>query len=296
MAALDAYGPFDAGPGANFFEDRWRKMMRHMLGSASGVIRGFDSEFAVFADSSGMQVKVGTGQCFMRGHWGESTAQQTLAVAAANATNPRRDAVVLRADFLNNVVEVAVLTGTPAVSPVAPALTQNTSLWETYLAYVDVAAGAVTVAAANVVDNRMFTSVHAKFQRSTAQTIGNTTSTKIAATTIAMRSGDIRANGTATEFELLRSGLWSVVGNFAYAPNGTGHREIRIEDSADPAIGYARFTIPNASAGLNCYMNCSATEYLPAGKKLSLIAFQNSGANLDIIANSVNLTLTWVGP
>ncbi|MES2405559.1 MAG: hypothetical protein V4567_14660, partial [Pseudomonadota bacterium] len=48
--------------------------------------------------------------------------------------NPRIDRVVLRADFVNNNIVLDVLQGTPAVSPAAPALTQNTSIWEISLA------------------------------------------------------------------------------------------------------------------------------------------------------------------
>ncbi|MDA3624244.1 hypothetical protein OU415_02280 [Saccharopolyspora sp. WRP15-2] len=149
---LDVYAPFDAGPGANVMESTWRGFAKYML--ETGIIRNGDDHFKVIADSTGMQVKVGTGHCWIQGHWGENAAQKTLPIVASDPTNPRDDLVVLRADFVNNQIVLDVKTGTPAASPTEPALTQSTSLWEIRLARVRVAANAVTITAANVTDRR----------------------------------------------------------------------------------------------------------------------------------------------
>lgn len=172
---LDIYAPFDSGPGANIAEDTWRDMMRHMLGSQSGVIRGFLNEFEVFADTSGMQVKCKSGESWMRGHYGKSTAEKILPIAAADATNPRKDRAVLRASFAANLIEVDILTGTPAVTPAAPSLAQNTSVWETSLAIIDVPATDTTIDAGQVTDDRVYTSAHARYRQATAQSIPNIT-------------------------------------------------------------------------------------------------------------------------
>lgn len=148
------YFPFDAGNGANVTEDQWRKMARHWLGT--GVLAGEDNEAEVYADSSGMQVKVRTGKAWIRGHYWESDAEETLSISAADATNDRIDRVILRVDFSANTIALAVLTGTPAASPSAPSLTQNTSQWEISLAQVAVAAAASTIAAGDVTDERTF--------------------------------------------------------------------------------------------------------------------------------------------
>lgn len=150
--ALDLYQPFDAGAGANVTEDNWRKMARFWAGT--GAIRGEDNDFLAYGDSSGKQVKVKTGKCFVRGHYGENTSEKTLAIADNASGNPRIDRVVLRADFTNNRIELAILQGTPAGSPTAPAVTQNSSIWETSLAQVAVANGFSTITAANVTDER----------------------------------------------------------------------------------------------------------------------------------------------
>lgn len=151
--SLDLYLPFDAGAGANVTEDNWRKMARFWLGT--GPIAAEDNEMQVYADSTGMQVKVKTGKAFVRGHYGENTAEKTLAVTAAHATLGRIDLVVLRADFVNNRVEVDVIAGTAAASPAAPVVTQSTSIWEVALATVTVDAAVTTIAAGKVTDARV---------------------------------------------------------------------------------------------------------------------------------------------
>lgn len=149
-----SYFPFDAGAGANVTEAQWRQMARNWLGT--GVLKGQLNAFAVFADSTGMQVKVPSGRAWIEGHFFESDAQETVAIGAANATNPRIDRVVLRADFTANTVDIAVLAGTPAVTPAAPAVTQSTTVWEISLAQVLVDAAVATIAAGKVTDERTY--------------------------------------------------------------------------------------------------------------------------------------------
>jgi hypothetical protein len=299
MGALDAYGPFDSGPGANFYEDRWRKMMRHMLGSASGVIRGFDGDFGVYADSSGMQVKVRTGQCFLRGHWGETTTEQVLPIAASDATNPRYDLVVLRADFLNNLLEVAVLTGTPAASPAVPVVTQNTSVWETSLALVGVPAGATTVAASNVGDRRVYTSATGRYRRANAVSIANDTMTKVPFDTTTFQSGDLVVNSAGTEFTLNRSGLWSITYNLRWGGSGAGTRNqflSRVGEEFSNRISQANI---NATAGDPGYaFTVSALDRFVVGDRVAATCYQNSGAALSLLVaeQGVNITFAWVGP
>lgn len=122
----------------------------------SGVMRSVLSEMLVFADSSGMQIKVSTGEVLIEGHWGQVSAQKTLVIAAAHATLARRDRVVARCDFVNNVIELDVVTGTAAATPTAPSITRNSSVWELSLAEVQVGAAVSTIAAGNVTDTRFY--------------------------------------------------------------------------------------------------------------------------------------------
>ena len=157
---FDLYEPFDSGPGSNILEDSWRKMARHWL--QSGVLRGEDNDLQVYADSSGIQCKVKTGKAAIRGHHGENTSEKILpltAFAGIGAGKSRLDIVVARGDFLNNVIELDVVTGVAATTgtQVAPAVTQSATTWELKLAELGPFTTAdVTVDAGDVADWRLW--------------------------------------------------------------------------------------------------------------------------------------------
>lgn len=151
--SFDEYRPFDSGAGSNVLESGWRRMGRLWL--PSGVAIGRGNALAVTESSpAAMTVKVDTGEVWIEGHHGEITAAKTLAITAAHATLARKDLVVARADFADNVVELDVLTGTAAASPAEPALTQNTSVWEVPLALVDVPAADTAIQNAQITTQR----------------------------------------------------------------------------------------------------------------------------------------------
>lgn len=157
--SLDHYGPFDTGAGANTMAETWRSFMRHVRDN--GVIAtkhapDAPDELEVYADSTGMQVKVRPGQAWVRAVWGEITATTTLPIAAAPtaAGTDRIDLVVVRADLENETMELAVVEGTPSTTPEPPTPTTTANLWEIPLAQVFVEEDSTTVAAADVTDER----------------------------------------------------------------------------------------------------------------------------------------------
>lgn len=157
-ALVEQYAPFNEGAGADTAESMWRNFMRHMRDDGVIATREYPNppdELIVYADSTGMQVKVWKGEVWIRGHWGELLDEHVQTLSPSDPTNPRIDRVVARADFVANRVEFDVLTGTPAGSPVAQALTNNTSRWEIPLAQVRVDPGVVTISADKVTDERI---------------------------------------------------------------------------------------------------------------------------------------------
>ena len=128
-----------------------------------GVIPDHLNELEVYGDSSGMQIKVRSGRALLdpkgdasaTGFY-ESDAEETLAIGAAHGSLPRIDRVVIRRTAASKAIVLAVLAGTPASSPSAPALTQTSATYEVSLAQVYVGAGVVTIEAANVTDERAF--------------------------------------------------------------------------------------------------------------------------------------------
>lgn len=94
----------------------------------------------------------------MKGHWGQSTSEKTLPISAAHATLSRIDRVIARAVYTTpstpGRIELDVITGTAAASPVAPPLVTNTSKCEVPIAQVQVNAAVGSITADKVTDER----------------------------------------------------------------------------------------------------------------------------------------------
>ena len=122
-----------------------------------GVKTGSLNELEVFADSTGMQVKVKSGQAMVRGHYYQNTAEVTLTVTAADLSNPRIDTVLIELDPSANTIVLRVVAGTPGASPTPTALVQTDSgVYQFKLAEVLVATGAITITADAVTDGRTY--------------------------------------------------------------------------------------------------------------------------------------------
>jgi len=106
--------------------------------------------------ASGWAAIVGTTQANMGTYVTYNDASSVLSLNTANPTNPRIDLVCATVNdayytgSLNNVV-LQVVAGTPAGSPVAPALPANSIS----LATVAVGAGATAITTANITDTRV---------------------------------------------------------------------------------------------------------------------------------------------
>lgn len=172
-----------------------------------GVINDKGLELEPFADSSGMQVKVKTGEALVRGHYYLNDAQVTLTVAPASSTQARVDRIVLRLDPLANSIVLAVKTGTPGASPTPPALEQtDAGVWELNLGLVNVAAAATTIAPSAVTDQRLiFTpwsaakdaSIQAAIAANTASIATNTANIATNTANIATNTADIATANSA---------------------------------------------------------------------------------------------------
>lgn len=131
----------------------------------SGVVGSPGDTTVITAPGSGTRiVTVRLGKyALVRGHmWYSGTSDVNLSSLASNSSgNPRIDLVVLRYTRSSGAVNVAVITGTPAASPTAPALTQSlgtSSVFEIPLAEVTVASGATTITTGNIVSRESYLS------------------------------------------------------------------------------------------------------------------------------------------
>jgi divalent metal cation (Fe/Co/Zn/Cd) transporter len=120
-----------------------------LLAADTGL--GVVSGLAVTPNNSGvsLNVNVAAGVVLSNGAQFPIAAVTNLAVAAANATNPRFDLVV------TTTTTVSVVTGTAAANPVFPALPANSVA----LAAIYVPANATSITAASLVDKRVFMSL-----------------------------------------------------------------------------------------------------------------------------------------
>jgi len=154
------YGIFDSADPA--FPDRTytATLLSRILSKylSNGVVSGDLNELKVsVTDPPAMKVIVATGTAIVQGRFIENDAALTLNVSAAHATYPRIDRVVVRLSAVTaRMVDIAVKAGTAASSPVAPALTQTSDVYEIPLAQIAVGAGVTSILTANITDERVF--------------------------------------------------------------------------------------------------------------------------------------------
>lgn len=163
--AFSTAAPFNGTP---YYSDSWRSFMSGV--AVPGVLRGVAEELLPFGDSSGMQVKVKTGEIWAQGFWGKIATQTTVPVPTSHATLARRDRLVWRVTFdagggsagTGGKVELDVLQGTTTggvtdpllVQP--PDITRNSAIYEGSLAVISVPPAAAGVAANQVYDARSY--------------------------------------------------------------------------------------------------------------------------------------------
>lgn len=122
----------------------------------NGVFASDANAFQV-SEGTGMAVSVAPGHCLINGKHGYNDAAQSVAIAAADPSLPRIDVVVLRLDLGVSALDIrlAVVAGTPAVSPAAPALTRNSTVYELALAEVLVGTGVTSLPSGKITDTRL---------------------------------------------------------------------------------------------------------------------------------------------
>lgn len=142
-----------------------RRFLEQLTGLRPGIFKAGD--FAVTQTGTpSMAVLVAAGAAIVDGteasdqgvYFVDSDGNDTLAIAAADATNARFDMIVARVrdaaySGATNAWALEVVQGTPAASPVEPAIPANCLV----LARVSVAAGASSIVNANIVDRRTTT-------------------------------------------------------------------------------------------------------------------------------------------
>lgn len=127
----------------------------------NGVIAGLGGQMAVSATGSNMNVNVAAGAAVVQGILYDQLTAASYAVQAAD-TQPRIDSVVVEVvpagagEDIEGRSQIRILKGTPAASPVAPTLTQTTSLYQMRIANVNVGANVTVIGSDKVPDYRTY--------------------------------------------------------------------------------------------------------------------------------------------
>jgi hypothetical protein len=119
--------------------------------AGDGVVRYDRNLLGVFADSSGMLVKLPTGSAVVAGAMYNNDAQFSITVGNGHATLPRIDRIVLRYTFSSGVIAAVCKAGAANATPVPPTLQRDTSVWEISLAQVAVSVNLSTSIASSAV-------------------------------------------------------------------------------------------------------------------------------------------------
>lgn len=104
--------------------------------------------------SSGMNVIVGAGSGWIKGHKMVNTTDMTLTVTASDVVLPRVDAVVFYVDYQTRTMGVTIKAGTPSNRAVAPSMQRDDDRWELCLAKIVVDKQVTSITASNITDTR----------------------------------------------------------------------------------------------------------------------------------------------
>lgn len=109
--------------------------------------------------SPGLYVTVNPGICFIEGAIGIEESPREMQLQAANASYDRIDTIVARLDLSTEVrsVDLYVLTGTAATTPVQPELTTTGNIYELGLANIYIPATVTSIYLSRITDTRLDT-------------------------------------------------------------------------------------------------------------------------------------------
>ena len=114
----------------------------------------YNDECGVSA-GTGMTVSVAAGRDWIEGYLYLLDTAKVLTISNADASNGRKDIVVLRLDLTSRTITVQVVEGTPAAEPAAPAITRTADVYDLELAEISVPAGTSAITQALITDKRL---------------------------------------------------------------------------------------------------------------------------------------------
>ncbi|MCM8710545.1 hypothetical protein M2651_05830 [Clostridium sp. SYSU_GA19001] len=150
----ESYGFFDSGINdtrqytANTFAEYFRSFF------TTGVSSGLQ-----ISATSGMNVSLAQGFAIIQGYFYKNDGAFAIAIENSDPNLPRIDRIVLKLDLIARTIHAVVKKGNTSSSPFAPSLQRDSNIYEISLAKIYVSAGATTISASNITDERYDLSV-----------------------------------------------------------------------------------------------------------------------------------------
>lgn len=119
----------------------------------NGVFKELGDKLEVVVDS-GMSIKVKSGVAWVNGYRYENDNDLTFTLENADGTLSRIDSVVVRLDITNREIKIHVKKGSLSTSPITPAITRNSDIYELQLATVRVSANTAVLTQSMITDER----------------------------------------------------------------------------------------------------------------------------------------------
>ena len=133
----------------------WREYFKAFLTNGVFPVGG---QLQVTA-GEGMAVAVSDGKAWIEGGGYRNTAAFSLTIDPADGVLNRIDRIVVRYNVTDRAINLAVIKGTPASSPAAPAIVRSADYYDLCIAQISVPAGITEIASGHITDKRLDTSV-----------------------------------------------------------------------------------------------------------------------------------------
>ena len=153
----ESYFPFNSVDGDRVYKaEDFRNYFAQFIGN--GIFYANANALKVM-ENGGMTLAVNAGAGWVAGAGYINDSALTLTLVNADGALNRIDRVVLRCDYTERSIYVAVLQGAYSAQPVAADLTRSADKYELALADIYVAAGATSITQANITDQRLNTTL-----------------------------------------------------------------------------------------------------------------------------------------
>lgn len=150
------YGFFNSVNGDRLYNAA--QIGRYLQYIVSDGVYAYNSNSLQVLANDGMEVQVQAGRAMLDHHFMENDAPITLTLSAGG-TQDRIDGIIMYVDMTERACGIIVKEGTPAASPVRPALTRTSVRKEYMLASVYVTKLSSAISQANITDTRPDTTV-----------------------------------------------------------------------------------------------------------------------------------------